>query len=158
MYNRSFFPHTLRMSVSYYEARINVPTFCRFRKLVRLRQPHEASNRPPCRPSPGEVEAGGHGNGRSILKGSPRVEKRAAKRGERSDFHSEDSTILHFTMEERFFWGGYLHTFSGARGSFFALSGTAHAEGPPVHDGASLGPGWAPWCVLWALKVAKFGT
>ena len=29
--------------------------------------------------------------------------------------------------------------------------------GPPVHHGASLGPGRAPWRVLWAFQVAKSG-
>ena len=29
--------------------------------------------------------------------------------------------------------------------------------GPPVHNGVSLGPGWVPWRVLWAFKVAKSG-
>ena len=42
--------------------------------------------------------------------------------------------------------------FSGARGSFLALSDAGHARGPPVHHGASLGPGRAPWRVLWAFK------
>ena len=47
--------------------------------------------------------------------------------------------------------------FSGARGSFLALSAAGHAGGAPVHHGASLGSGRAPWRVLWALKVAKSG-
>ena len=47
--------------------------------------------------------------------------------------------------------------FSGARGSFLALSAAGHAGGPPAHHCASLGPGWAPWRVLWAFKVAKSG-
>ena len=46
---------------------------------------------------------------------------------------------------------------SGARGSFLALSAAGHVGGPPVHHGASLGPGRAPWRVLWAFEVAKFG-
>ena len=82
------------MSISYSEAGMNVPAFSRFRILVRLRRPHEPSSRPPGRPSPGEVEADRHGSGRSKRKGPPRVEKRAAKRGKRSDFHSDDNTIL----------------------------------------------------------------
>ena len=42
--------------------------------------------------------------------------------------------------------------FSGARGSFLALSAAGHAGGAPVH-GASLGPGRAPWGALWAFKI-----
>ena len=45
--------------------------------------------------------------------------------------------------------------FSGARGPFIALSAPGQASGPPVHHGASLGPGRAPWGVIWACKVAK---
>ena len=47
--------------------------------------------------------------------------------------------------------------FSDAHGYFLALSAAGHANGPPVHHGASLGPGRAPWRVLWAFKVAKSG-
>ena len=82
------------MSISYSEAGMNVPAFSRFRILVRLRRPHEPSSRPPGRPSPGEVEADRHGSGRSKRKGPPRVEKRAAKRGEHSELQSWDDTIL----------------------------------------------------------------
>ena len=57
------------------EAGMNVPTFSQFRILLRLRRQHEASNRPPGRPSPGEVEAGGYGSGRSKGTCSLRVEK-----------------------------------------------------------------------------------
>ena len=49
------------MSVSYSEAGAYVPTFSRFRITLRRRRPHQPSGRPPCRPSPGAVEAGGHG-------------------------------------------------------------------------------------------------
>ena len=45
--------------------------------------------------------------------------------------------------------------FSGVRGFFLALSAAGHAWGPAVHHGASLGPGRAPWRVVWAFKVAK---
>ena len=38
------------MSVSYSEAGMNLPTFSQFRILLRLRRPHEPSNRPPGRP------------------------------------------------------------------------------------------------------------
>ena len=41
---------------------------------------------------------------------------------------------------------------------FLALSGAGYAGGPPVHHGASVGPGRAPWRVLWAIKVAKVPT
>ena len=55
------------------------------------RQP---SSRPPGRPSPGEVETGGYDSGRGKRKGPPRVEKRAAKRGEHSELQPLDDTIL----------------------------------------------------------------
>ena len=35
--------------------------------------------------------------------------------------------------------------FSSGRGSFLALSAAGHAGDPPVHHGASVGPGRAPW-------------
>ena len=66
----------------------------RFGILLHLRRPHEPSSRPPGWPAPGEVEAGGHGSGRSKRKGPPRVEKRAAERGEHSEFQLCDDTIL----------------------------------------------------------------
>ena len=47
--------------------------------------------------------------------------------------------------------------FSGAHRSFLALSAAGHAGGPPVHHGATLDPGRAPWRVLWAFKVADSG-
>ena len=47
--------------------------------------------------------------------------------------------------------------FSGARESFLAFSAVGHTGGPPVHHGASVGSGQAPWCVLWVFKVAKSG-
>ena len=49
--------------------------------------------------------------------------------------------------------------FSGALGSVLALSaaGQRKRTGPPVHYGASLGPGRALWRVLWAFKVEKSG-
>ena len=97
-YTRSKFCHTahrLRMSVSYPEAGAYVPTLYRLRVIsLRRRRRHEPSSRPPCRPSPGAVETGGHGGGRSKRKGLPPLEKRAAKRGEHSDFHSFNDTIL----------------------------------------------------------------
>ena len=45
--------------------------------------------------------------------------------------------------------------FSRGRRSFHALSGAGHAEGPPVHYDARLGPGGTPGRVLWATKVAR---
>ena len=71
-----------------------MPTFSRFGIFMRLRRPHEPSSRPPGRPSPCEVEGGEHGSGRRKRKGPPRIEKRVAKRGERSDFHSVDHRHL----------------------------------------------------------------
>lgn len=61
--------------------------------ILNLRRPHDRSSRPPGMPSPGEVEAGGLGREEANKKGSPRVEERAAKRGERSHFHSFNDTI-----------------------------------------------------------------
>ena len=55
----------LRMSISYQKAGAYVPMSSRIRILLRRRRPDEPSNRPPCRPSPGADEAGGHGGGRS---------------------------------------------------------------------------------------------
>ena len=69
-------------------------TFSRFGVLLRLRRRHEPSGRSPGRPSTDEVEASGYGSGRCKRKGPPRVEKRAAKRGEHSELQSWDDTIL----------------------------------------------------------------
>ena len=74
-----FFPHHIRMSVSYSQAGMNVPTFSRFSILLRSRRPHEPSSRPPGRTSSGEVEAGGYGSGRSKRNGLPRVNKSAER-------------------------------------------------------------------------------
>ena len=38
---------------------------------------------------------------------------------------------------------------------FLALSAAGPAGGTPVHHGASVGPGRAPWRVLWAFKEFK---
>ena len=46
---------------------------------------------------------------------------------------------------------------TSGRGSFLALSATGNAADPPVHHNASMDPGLAPWCVLWAFKVGKNG-
>ena len=89
------------MSISFSEAGTNVPTFGRFRILMRLRRPHEPSSRPPGRPSPGELETGRHGSRRRKRNGPPRVDKRASKRGESTlESQSYDETIP-----------GILHTF-----------------------------------------------
>ena len=86
------------MGVSDCEA-VNVTTFSWFRALLRLRRPHEASRRPPRRPSSDEVEAGGNVSARRKREESLSVEKRAAKHGERSYFHSDDHTILLFVLK-----------------------------------------------------------
>ena len=75
-----------------------VPTFSRFSIPLRRSRPHEPSSRPPCRPSPRAVAAGGHCAGRSKRKCAPRVEDKAAKRGERSFPPSFNDTILHFIL------------------------------------------------------------
>ena len=41
------------------------------------------------------------------------------------------------------------------RESFLVLSAPGHAGRPPEHHGASVGPGRAPWHVLWGFKVAS---
>ena len=90
------------MSVSYPVAGAYVPTFSRIGITLRRRRPHESSSRPPCRPFPGAVEAGGHGGKRSKRKGPRRVEKKAPKRAEHSDFYSFNDTImdlLHILIE-----------------------------------------------------------
>ena len=46
-------------------------------------------------------------------------------------------------------------SFSSGRGSFLVLSAPRHAESPPEHHGASVGPGRGPWLVLWGFKVAS---
>ena len=70
------------MSVSYSKTAAHVPTFNLFRIPLRRRRPHEPSSRPPFRPSPGAVEAGGHVDRRIKRKIPPRVEKGVTKRGE----------------------------------------------------------------------------
>ena len=54
----------------------------------------------------------------------------------------------------------FLHCtlYSGARASFLALPTAGHAGEPSVHHGARLGPGRAPWRVLWAFKVETSGN
>ena len=85
----------LRVDVSYSETGMNVPTFSRFRILLRLCRPLEPSSRPPGRPSPGEVEAEGHGSAiRSKRNDPPRVDKRASECGEHAESQSCDETIL----------------------------------------------------------------
>ena len=60
-------------------------------------------------------------------------------------------------MFKRFFFVDIGIFCSSGRGSFLALSAAGHAGNMPEHQGASLGPGRAPWRVLWAFKVAKSG-
>ena len=45
--------------------------------------------------------------------------------------------------------------FSSGRGSFLILSAPWHAESPPEHQGARVGPGRYPWHGLWGFKVAR---
>ena len=85
MYNRRFFPHRLRMSVSFSEAGAYVLPFSRFLITLGRHQPHEPSNRPlrtgRCAQAlPGCRQGGGHGGAESERKGPPQVEKTAAKR------------------------------------------------------------------------------
>ena len=46
--------------------------------------------------------------------------------------------------------------FSLSAAGLLALSAARHATDPPIHHGASVGPGRAPWRVLWAF--AKSGN
>ena len=73
----------------------------RFGTPLQRRRPHEPPSRSPCRPSPGAVTAGGHSGGRSSRKCPPRIDKKASKRGEHSDFQSGDQLylgILHISI------------------------------------------------------------
>ena len=56
-----------------------------------------------------------------------------------------------------FCFGEICSPFFGDLGSLLTLSAAGHAGDPPVRHGASLGPGRAPWRVLWAFKDAKSG-
>lgn len=73
----------------------NMPTMWRFGYsfdvLVRLHRPNEPSSRP----SPGGVEAGGHGSEVRKHKNPPRVKNRASKR-------AEDSELVRFVERH---WG-----------------------------------------------------
>ena len=65
--------------------------------------------------------------------------------------------LYRFTMYKIVFFFRHTKFSSSGRGTFIVLSAAGHAGAPPVHDGASVGPGRAPWRVLWAFKVAKPG-
>ena len=60
--------------------------------------------------------------------------------------------VLYTTHKIDFFRTTILFSF------FFALSAAGYAGGPPVHDGASVGPGRAPWRVLWAFRVRNLAS
>ena len=49
--------------------------------------------------------------------------------------------------------------FTRCQDFLFRVSAAGHAGGPRAHyaKGAILGPGWAPWRVLWASKAARAG-
>ena len=47
--------------------------------------------------------------------------------------------------------------FPSGRGSFLALAVAGHAWGSLMHHGASVGPGRAPWCVLWNAGMSILG-
>lgn len=57
-----------------------------------------AMDTPSGRAYPHEVVEGEHCSGRRKRKGLTRVKKMAEKRGERSDFHDDDHTILYFLL------------------------------------------------------------
>ena len=145
------------MSVSYSEAGAYVPTFSRFRIPLRRRLPHEPSSRPPCRPSPGAVEAGGHGGARNKRKGKPQVEKRAAKRGERSESYSCDTILdmLHIfiCMECTFF--AHSHALLFRSRVFSRALGCGARRGPACTLRSKIGP--RPGSVASALGVQSRG-
>ena len=139
---------------------MNVSTFSRFGILLRLRRPHVASSRPLGRPSPGEVEAGGHGRRRSKRQSPPRVEKRGRKALSALGFpvlqRYDYGYLTHSTMHQHIFPPNIRTLFVGARGFFIALSVAWHARIPAAHHGASLGCERAPWHLLWPFKVTKY--
>ena len=95
MYNRSFFHtavgwwwvfHLLKREWTHRRLAC-------FAFLLRLRRPHEQSSRPPRRPSPGAVKAGGHGSGRSNEKSASRRENGREVRRSRG-IQPWDDTIM----------------------------------------------------------------
>ena len=97
MYHLSFFPHRLRMSASYSEHRKRKRTCRRLADFAYLcddagRTSPRAGRRagPPRVPS---MQAGAVAEATNA-KGPPQVEKRAAKREERSDSHAFNDTVL----------------------------------------------------------------
>ena len=109
------------MSNSYSEAGMDVPTFNRFRILLRLRRPQEPSSRPPGRPAPGEVEADRHG--RKSKQDVRLVSIKGPRSAEPWESQSCDETIL-----------GILHSISmindgviGKKG--FGAGGTLKSRG-----------------------------
>ena len=72
-------------------------------------------------------------------------------------WQASSARYSYITMYKMVFFSGIQHFSRAGHGFFHALSAPEHAGGPPVHDGASVGPGQAPWRVLWVFKVAKFG-
>ena len=72
---------------------------------------------------------------------------------------SQRGPCYHVPVIKLTFFSGIQSTklFFFVRGSFLALSAAWHARDPPVHQGASVGPGRAPWRVLSAFKATKSG-
>ena len=177
MYNRMFFPHRLRMNVSYSEEGAYVPTFSRFRIPMRRRMTHKLSSWP-CRPSQGAVVTGGHGGGRRKRKNPLRVEKGPRSAESVCLFPSLNHTIWHFMQIYYAVYTWYNintynpqeHTYMYEMDRFcrkhFVLFrsriasralGCRARRGPTGSHRASAGPGRGPWSVLWAFKVATSG-
>ena len=104
-----------------------MPTFNRFGILLRLGRPHEPSSRPPGRPSPGEVEAGGHGSGRS-----KRKVRLVSRKGPRSAENTRDSS-----PETIKFWVSYIYLHGGLRRG--ALMPAAAPRIPVMGDVCTVG-------------------
>ena len=64
--------------------------------------------------------------------------------------------MLNYDVQKNIFFRN-TKLFSSGHGSFLTLSAEGRGGGTPVHHGASVGLGRAPWRMLWAFKDAKSG-
>ena len=103
----------------------------------RQRRSHESSSRPPCRPSPGAVEAGRHCGGRSERNGPPRVDIKASKRVEPTDFQSSDHmylAVLHISIPGSIHLLDHTYQYNTgtyARGTSYKIKSTVPTDGLP---------------------------
>ena len=94
--NRSFFPHHLRVSVSYSEAGMNVPPFSRFRILLRLRRPQEPSSRQTI----GQALLGrGRGRWTRYIAEEANEKVRLASRSQTGLIHVTPTTVYEWELE-----------------------------------------------------------